>query len=161
MRWRRGRRGASLEELERVYRTGYPAFHRVAAAITGDGERANDAVHEAFVRAVRHRARFDGTGALEGWIWRIVVNEARRKQKPLPQPDFGQVPSENGHAEQARVRALIAALPERQRHALFLRYYADLDYAAIADALEVAPGTVAATLNAAHAALRPKLEVER
>jgi RNA polymerase sigma factor (sigma-70 family) len=52
-------------------------------------------------------------------------------------------------------------LPERQRLVLFLRYYADLDYAAIADALEIKSGTVAATLHTAHAALRRQLlEVE-
>ena len=41
---------------------------------------------------------------------------------------------------------------------LFLRYYADLDYATIADTLGIAAGTVAATLNAAHQALRRQLE---
>jgi DNA-directed RNA polymerase specialized sigma24 family protein len=40
----------------------------------------------------------------------------------------------------------------------FLRYYADLDYEGIASVLGIAPGTVAATLNAAHAALRERLE---
>jgi RNA polymerase sigma-B factor len=58
------------------------------------------------------------------------------------------------------VRALIGALPERQRLALFLRYYADLDYAAIAAVLGIKPGTVAATLSAAYAALRRELEAE-
>jgi RNA polymerase sigma factor (sigma-70 family) len=53
-------------------------------------------------------------------------------------------------------------LPERQRLALFLRYYADLDYRTIADTLGIRPGTVAATLNAAHATLRSTLsEVPR
>jgi DNA-directed RNA polymerase specialized sigma24 family protein len=51
-------------------------------------------------------------------------------------------------------------LPERQRLVLFLRYYADLDYHTIATALEIADGTVAATLNAAHTTLRKQLEVE-
>jgi RNA polymerase sigma factor (sigma-70 family) len=56
------------------------------------------------------------------------------------------------------LRALVATLPERQRHALFLRYYADLDYQAIAQALGVKPGTVAAHLHAAHETLRSRLE---
>jgi RNA polymerase sigma factor (sigma-70 family) len=59
------------------------------------------------------------------------------------------------------VRAAVAGLPERQRLAVYLRYYADLDYDAIATALEVKPGTVAATLNAAHARLRGRLEEAR
>jgi len=41
---------------------------------------------------------------------------------------------------------------------LFLRYYADLEYDAIAEALGVAPGTVAATLSQARSSLRRKLE---
>ena len=45
---------------------------------------------------------------------------------------------------------MLARLPERQRTAVFLRYYADLDYAAIGEALGITTGTVAATLNAAH-----------
>ena len=52
---------------------------------------------------------------------------------------------------------MIADLPERQRLVLFLRYYADLDYRQIADALGIRRGTVGATLNQAHAALRPML----
>lgn len=51
---------------------------------------------------------------------------------------------------------------ERQRLAVFLRYFADLDYRSIAAALDVEVGTVSATLAAAHAALRRSLqEVER
>jgi len=53
---------------------------------------------------------------------------------------------------------LIVSLPERQRLALFLRYYADLDYRSIAEVLGVEIGTVGATLNKAHAALRQQLE---
>lgn len=56
------------------------------------------------------------------------------------------------------LRAAILALPERQRTAVFLRYYADLSYAQIADVLGVKPGTVAASLHAAHRSLRRDLE---
>jgi DNA-directed RNA polymerase specialized sigma24 family protein len=41
---------------------------------------------------------------------------------------------------------------------VFLRYFADLDQAAIAKALGVRPGTVAATLHAARESLRESLE---
>ena len=54
--------------------------------------------------------------------------------------------------------AAIRRLPERQRLTLFLRYYADLDYAAIADVLGVSPGTVGASLHAAHNALEARLQ---
>lgn len=58
-------------------------------------------------------------------------------------------------------RELIAGLPERQRMVLFLRYFADMTYDAIAETLEISPGTVGATLNAAHASLRGRLEEAR
>jgi RNA polymerase sigma factor (sigma-70 family) len=63
--------------------------------------------------------------------------------------------ADNGRPDdQAEIRAWVAALPERQRLTVFLRYYADLDYAAIAQALGVEVGTVSATLSQAHSALR-------
>jgi RNA polymerase sigma-70 factor, ECF subfamily len=55
------------------------------------------------------------------------------------------------------IRRQLRALPERQRLAVFLRYYADLSYDEIAEVLEVRPGTVAASLNAAHRTLRSEL----
>lgn len=158
---------ADLAALEQVYRSRLGAFERVAAAITGDRELGRDAVHDGFVRAVRQLRGFRGEAPLEAWVWRIVVNEARRRgaagalvpaTHPLdPRLDRA---APNGSEPDDRARAIVAALPERQRLTLFLRYYADLDYHAIAEALHVKPGTVAATLNAAHAAVRRQLEQE-
>lgn len=62
--------------------------------------------------------------------------------------------------ERSRVRELVAQLPERQRMCVFLHYFADLDYATIAAALDIRRGTVAASLNAARAKLRDGLEEE-
>jgi RNA polymerase sigma-70 factor (ECF subfamily) len=147
------------DEIERIYRDRYGAFLRVAVAIVRDERIAEEAVHDAFVRALRHRRSFRGSGTREGWLFRIVVNEARRRAaaevcRPVLAPHEA---STNGHRETGALEALIAALPERQRLALFLRYYADLDYESIADALGVKPGTVAASLHAAHSALRREL----
>jgi RNA polymerase sigma factor (sigma-70 family) len=58
------------------------------------------------------------------------------------------------------VRAALGAWSERQRVVLFLRYYADLDYRGIADALGISIGTVGAALNKAHAALRASMAKE-
>jgi RNA polymerase sigma-70 factor (ECF subfamily) len=151
-------RGASIVELERVYRAGFGRFVRVATAVAGDEESGADAVHDAFVQAVRKRRSFRREGPLEAWIWRMVVNAANRRaaRRPTAEPQEFPVEYENGFGDP--VRSLVAALPERQRLALFLRYYADLDYEAIAAALGVSSGTVGATLNAAHAALRTSLK---
>jgi RNA polymerase sigma-70 factor (ECF subfamily) len=151
-------RGASVAELERVYRAEFSRFVRVAAAVAGDEQSGADAVHDAFVQAVRKRRSFRGEGPLEAWLWRMVVNAAKKRAGSPAVIQMEEIPavSENGFGDP--VRSLIVALPERQRLALFLRYYADLDYEAIGAALGIASGTVGATLNAAHAALRDSLE---
>jgi RNA polymerase sigma-70 factor (ECF subfamily) len=150
-------RGASIPELERVYRADFFRFVRVATAIAGDEESGADAVHDAFVQAVRKRRSYRGEGPIEGWVWRMVVNAAKKRVRPAREVDQVQlVPSENGFGDP--VRSVIAALPERQRLVLFLRYYADLEYEAIAATLDISPGTVGATLNAAHSALRSSLK---
>jgi RNA polymerase sigma-70 factor (ECF subfamily) len=143
-----------LEELEDFYRSNLAELRRVATAIAGDRELGCDAVQEAFARAVRKRRSFRGTGTLEAWIWRIVVNAARDARRRRPERARAAGPSTNGHAPVIP----LDLLTERQREIVFLHYYADLDYAAIAEALEISPGTVGATLNAARRTLRAALE---
>jgi DNA-directed RNA polymerase specialized sigma24 family protein len=143
-----------LDELEAFYRGNLAELRRVATAIAGDRELGCDAVQEAFARAVRRRRSFRGTGTLEAWVWRIVVNaarDARRRRAELPERAE---PSTNGHVPVIP----LDLLTERQREIVFLHYYADLDYAAIGDALAISPGTVGATLNAARRTLRAALE---
>jgi len=157
------RTGTDVRALEALYRARFDEYCSVAAAILGDREAGRDAVQEAFANAVRARASFRRAGSLDGWVWRAVVNAAlseRRRRSPdspehVPDADG---PSRNGHSEEGAVRAAVALLPERQRLVLFLRYYADLDYQTIAEALGIAPGTVAAALHAARAAVRRRLE---
>jgi RNA polymerase sigma-70 factor, ECF subfamily len=154
----------STDALAALYEHRYHRFLRVAEAIVGESELARDVVQEAFARLVKRRDEFRGEGAFEGWVWRTVVNtalNARRDRPPAAvELDESLEPSVNGQAPDARVHALVASLPERQRLVLFLRYYADLDYRSIAEALEIQPGTVGATLNQAHAAIRRLLEEE-
>ncbi len=154
-------RKTPLSEFERLYRESYSRFVRVAALITRDPEAAAEAVQEAFARAIKRRAQFRREAPLEAWIWRVVLNEAKRlaAAPPAARELLAGEPAANGSpSEDAAVRALIAALPERQRLALFLRYYADLDYRAIGEVLEIETGTVSATLAAAHRALRKAME---
>lgn len=152
-------RGAPLPDIERLYRDGFPRFVRVARAIVGDEQSARDAVQEAFTRAVEKRRSFRRKGPLEAWVWRIVVNEARKRvQTPTAElwPD-PEMPAEEQLPVDTEIRKAVAALPERQRLAVFLRHYADLDYAAIAHVLGLERGTVSATLSAAHRTLSSNL----
>jgi RNA polymerase sigma factor (sigma-70 family) len=151
----------TLADLETIYRMEYHRFLRVAEAISGDPHLGADAVNEGFAGAIRARGQFRGNGTLEAWLWSCVVNaarNARRRQQPsadvgaLAEPEAVEQP-----AADATLRELVGGLPERQRLALFLRYYADLDYREIARVLGTEVGTVGATLNKAHATLRKRL----
>jgi RNA polymerase sigma factor (sigma-70 family) len=150
-----------LDEIEAVYRQQYSSFLRVAAAITGDEESGRDAVQDGFAGAVRSHHRYRRSGTLEAWLWRAVVNAARTRRRATlvcePLADDA-LASENG--TRSDIRALLAALPERQRLIVFLRYFADLDYRTIARVAGVRTGTVSATLSAAHDALRTRLKEE-
>lgn len=152
-----------MAAIECVYRRDGRRFLHVATAILGDVELAADAVQDAFANAVRHRMSYRSEGALEAWLWRTVVHAARREngratRRPVSVGAVEAVEANGGGSAGEAIRAVVAMLPERQRQALFLRYYADLDYAAIAAALDISIGTVGSMLAAANAALRPRLE---
>jgi RNA polymerase sigma-70 factor (ECF subfamily) len=159
-----GRLGASVEEIEAVYRRRAEGFFRLAYAHIGNVESARDAVQDGFANAVRSRASFRREGPLDAWIARCVTNAAldmsradALRRSPLPpeeHEDSG--PSPDGSL--LMLRAAVHDLPARQRDALFLRHYLDFDYAAIAATLGIEVGTVSATLHAARAALRDSLQ---
>ena len=158
--------GPFTGELEVLYRGRYPHFLRVATAIVGDEASGHDAVQDGFSHALREQQSFRSDGPLEAWVWRTVVNAAlaarRRRVARREALQDVRIAAANGQADESGVRAWVAALPERQRLAVYLRYYADLDYRSIAHVLGVEVGTVSATLSSAHEALRRSMkEVER
>ena len=151
-----------IAELEGLYRARYRQFLRVAAAIAAE-ESAHDVVQEAFARAIRSSSSFRGEGSVEAWLWTILINAARAERSSHAETtslDDDEFPvAGNGHPTDDRdIRAWIVSLPERQRLAVFLRYYADLDYRTLGAVLGVEVGTVSATLSAAHTALRRSLK---
>jgi RNA polymerase sigma factor (sigma-70 family) len=153
---------AQVGDLEALYRARYRHFLRVATLITRDEGTAHDAVQEGFATTIRSLDSYRGEGLLEAWIWRAVVNAAKKQQRHFSAAALeGDEPTsrQNGAETDARlIRTWIAALPERQRLIVYLRYYADLDYRQIATALDIAVGTVSATLSAAHQTLRKTIE---
>ena len=158
-----------VAEIETLYRSEYQRFLRVALAILRDEQLAHDAVQDGFASALKDREMFRRQGPLEGWVWRVVVNAALQARRSRVARDEVAVPvdgqfSPNGFApigilaDERGVRRWVAALPERQRLAVYLRYYADLDYRSIAEVLGIEVGTVSATLASAHRSLRRTLE---
>jgi DNA-directed RNA polymerase specialized sigma24 family protein len=77
---RHRRRPVTLNELEIVYRRDGAAFEQIAGAIVGDEEFGCDAVHDAFVQALRHRDRFRLDSPVEASVWRFVIGEARKRR---------------------------------------------------------------------------------
>jgi RNA polymerase sigma-70 factor (ECF subfamily) len=152
-----------LEQIESLYRDRFADFVAVSASIVGDRESAREAVQDAFASIVRSRRDFRGDAPLEAWVWRAVINAARKKKRRYAREAFARAtaPAVNGttpeRGETSELSSLVAALPERQRLVLFLRYYADLDYLRIAQILGVRTGTVSASLHAAHKTLRQAL----
>jgi RNA polymerase sigma-70 factor (ECF subfamily) len=154
---------AAPETVEALYRLRHRELLRVATAITGSADLGEEAVQEGLIRALAGRSSFRGRGTFEAWLWKVIVNAARNVAARTPwvaDPDETDASVSGSDAEVSAVREHIARLPERQRLVLFLRYYADLDYAAIAHVLGIRRGTVSATLSQAHATLRPLLAEE-
>jgi RNA polymerase sigma-70 factor (ECF subfamily) len=148
-----------IGEIETIYRGGYPRFLRMAVASLGGIEQGRDAVHEAFVRAIKSVDSYRGEGSVEAWLWRTLVNVClvERRHRPVLFADAPETSANGAPVDWPEVRAAVASLPERQRTILFLRHYADLDYDQIAATLGIARGTVAATLHTAHSRLRETL----
>ena len=144
---------------------------RAVFASTGDRQAAEDCVSEAFARAWASWRRVSRHPAPSAWVIRTALNlnvsawRKRRREVPL---DAGQDPSGAPHdavpgadAEAGRldsaIMAVLAGLPERQRQVVALRVFLDLNTAATAQVLGIAPGTVTAHLARATAAVRDQL----
>jgi RNA polymerase sigma-70 factor (ECF subfamily) len=132
--------------------------------------RVEDLVQETFVRVLRALPEFDpaGPASLATWMLtiatRLALNELRRPEHAAltDEPAAALGDRADAAAERKRLAAAIqhgvAQLPAPQRAVFVLREYHDLDYAEIADALEVDIGTVKSRLSRARGALRAHLE---
>jgi len=159
-----------LEPLVRRYQI---SAIRVAFGITSDRAAAEDVVAEAFITAFARIHQFDPRRAFAPWFYRIVVNDALkiiRRKRPMCMPACA-VGALADRAEtacdpeatslrqemQGAIIAAIQTLPPPQRAAIILRYYLDMDEAAIAAILGCPRGTVKWRLYAARQRLRPAL----
>ena len=138
----------------------YDRVHAVCRRIAGAQRDADDAAHEAMIRIVRNIGRFDGRSQFGTWVYRIATNAAldelrRRRRRPdlrLVDEDDEAKTTESPDpiadrlidaiADREAIDAALDELPEEFRVAVVLRDVHDLDYAEIADVLEIAVGTV-------------------
>ena len=111
-------------------------------------EDASELAQDAFVRAYRSLAKFEGQAQFSTWLHRITVNVClnRLALKTYPRAPIAAIEASPGHDEAAdaaliraeraeRVRTAVAQLPKKQRAALILRIYHDLPYEEVAQAI--------------------------
>lgn len=141
--------------------------YKLANAILANPAEAQDAVHDAFVRAWDKWASLRDPSRFAPWFRRIVVNtcrnrlkaESRRSGADLAVGSHLSTPDASGevHAREQVERALRQLRPD-DRVVLALRYYRDLRVEDIADLLGIPSGTATSRLRAAHARLRAVME---
>jgi RNA polymerase sigma-70 factor (ECF subfamily) len=141
------------------------AVHRYATYVLGEHPDVEDITSETLERAIRYRASYDPSrGAPATWMVGIARNviAARRSQAllvPLDEADelVGEAELEARTAETLRVRAAIAALPERDRELVALRWGADLTARQIGELLDLRTNAVEVALHRVSARLREVL----
>ncbi len=132
---------------------------RAVLATVGDLDTAQDLVAEAFARAWAAWRKVSRHPAPRAWVVRTALNAGvstwrrRCRELPLLGDDAPAGVSDAGPVDRELMAALLR-LPVRQRQVVALRIFLDLDTAATAEALGIAPGTVTAHLARAIAALR-------
>jgi len=154
--------------------------YQLSLNILGDHNEALDLSQEVFLRVFRTIHGFRGQSALRTWIYRIVVNQARNRQRwwrrrhrsqqvsldehiiahgELPAPGNGGSPDKIlGQKQLAeRIGASLERLPFDQRTAIVLREIDGLSYEEIGFSLGIAVGTVKSRLARAREALRAQL----
>ena len=152
----------NADSLEQLYRDRYRNFRDIMAGVVGSHDLAREVVQEAFARALRQQRRFRGEGSLEAWVWKIALNVAFKMRRELRR-EWSLDEKEAAAREPApdeEVRDALRALPPRRRLVVFLRYFADLSYAEIAEIAGISEGTVAATLAQAKEELLGLLDGE-
>jgi RNA polymerase sigma-70 factor (ECF subfamily) len=159
-----------IEDFGAFYERTYPVAYRTAWAILREGTAAADAVQDAYVSAYRDRGRFRGEAPARAWLLRIVVNRCLANVRRRPQPrlvalDEGIDPADPGD-DPARLTDHLAldeamrALDARSRAAVVLRYYADMDHAAIGEALGTNANHVGVILHRALERLQREMRRE-
>jgi RNA polymerase sigma-70 factor (ECF subfamily) len=146
-----------------------PQARRVARAVLGDPDDADDAAQDAFLAAFTNLSRYDPRRPFGPWLMRIVANAATdrrrrrrvRRTEPLDPELASGAPRPDAETERrvlnARLRAALAQLPERRRLAVVLFDVEGYAHAEIAELLGVPEGTVRSEVFHARRRLRELL----
>jgi RNA polymerase sigma-70 factor (ECF subfamily) len=147
----------------------------VCRRLAGNEADALDATQEALISIARGIRHFDGRAAFSTWAYRVATNACldelrRRRRRPspgLPDDIDAMRQSHAGRTGSAGIEAIpdrlavdvaLAELPEEFRVPVVLRDLCDLDYAEIAQVLDIPPGTVRSRIARGRAQLARILE---
>lgn len=160
---------ADLAVIE-LYSMHYRSLVRLAAMLVRDVPTAEEVVQDAFIAMHEGWHRLKDTDKALAYLRQAVVNKSRSvlRHRIVVEKNVQQQPPDMPSAEQGAFvllerSAVIAALrdlPERQREAIVLRYYADLSEAEIAATMGISRGAVKSHTSRGMAALRAALEHE-
>src|SRR3954470_12364532 len=150
--------------FEGVFREEYPSVRRTVALILGDLEDADEVTQEAFTQLHLKWKRVSGYDRPGAWVRRVAIRLAvRRRHRSKRGRELEVLAAGAGLGDESIdpdvVRA-IRALPPRQRAAIVLRYYADLEIRDVAAALGCADATARVHLHRARETLARHLAVE-
>ena len=151
--------------LAEVYRRDYSRMMAVAMQILSSHSRAEDAVHEVFLRYLHAHVPFRDENHLKAWLIRVTVNHchdvARRRavRAVLPLDEVENLVS-GGDAEEAvllsETMRQIADIPEKYRSAIVLRYLEDLSVEETAKALGISVSAAKMRLSRGREILKRK-----
>lgn len=154
---------AAFEPLVERYQR---VLFSVALRLLRNYDDAKDATQNTFIRAYEHLDSFDPERRFFSWIYRIAVNESlnfRRSRRPQ-QVVEGTLEVQGGQAEavEARERSALleqalSKLTDEYREVVVLRYFGDLSYEEISEALGVPEKTVKSRLFSARQRLAAEL----
>jgi RNA polymerase sigma-70 factor (sigma-E family) len=148
--------GSATGEFAEVFAAHHHEALRLAYLLCGDRHRAEDITADAFIKLYRRWSR-GGIDNPRAYLRRTVVNEVnskfrrlaleRREAAKRSGDDRGMRSAEDQLADHDAVASALAALPQRQRTAVVLRYYADLPEREAAELMGVSVGTVKSSVS--------------
>jgi RNA polymerase sigma-70 factor (sigma-E family) len=159
--------------LEVLFRRHYAGLLRMAYALLGTREGAEDAVQDAFVSLFRHWGRLRDPGAAESYVRAAVLNRCRsrirarilertRTNDPVvPLHAVGSDEIVGSQEDAAVVGEALRQLPRRQREVVACRYLLELTVAETAETLGISDGAVKRHAYRGLRSLHTALEVTR
>lgn len=136
-----------------------------ARSILRNRQDAEDAVQTAALRGLERLSSFDANRPFKGWWFAILRNccvdrlrQARRLPTAELDSDIADQPSDETAPDLDQLDRALASLAEGPREILRLRYFGDLSYAEIAEALAIPIGTVMSRLHSARLGLAARFK---